>query len=114
MARRQSGRMEEKICLCLTWPAMTARVTPSRWKVSMRLRELAEGEPVDVDVGVGGGAGVDLGVGLFFDGGDDYGETVSAGGVEEEEREAAVAGDESEFSLCRHERFFARVEIHNF
>jgi len=59
--------------------------------------EFAEGEPVDVDVGVGGGAGVDLGVGFFFDGGDDYGEVVSARGVEEEKGEASVAGDEAEF-----------------
>ena len=34
-ASRQSGLMLEKICLCLTWPAMTARVTPSALKVSM-------------------------------------------------------------------------------
>ena len=71
------------------------------------LGEFAEGEPVDVDVGVGGGAGVDLGVGLFLDGGDDDGESVGACGVEEEEGEAAVAGDEAEvlhfayFSLRR-------------
>ncbi len=30
LASRQSGRMLEKICLCLTCPAMTARRTPSR------------------------------------------------------------------------------------
>ena len=36
LASRQSGRMLEKICVCLTWPAMTARVTPSARKVSMR------------------------------------------------------------------------------
>ena len=35
LASFQSGRMLEKICLCLTCPAITARVTPSRWKVSM-------------------------------------------------------------------------------
>jgi hypothetical protein len=57
--------------------------------------EFAEREPVDVDVGVGGGAGVDLGVGLFVDGCDDDGEAVGACGVEEEEGEAAVAGDQA-------------------
>src|ERR1019366_7773254 len=36
-ASRQSGLMAEKICLCLTCPAMTARVTPSALKVSMSL-----------------------------------------------------------------------------
>src|SRR5208283_1679185 len=36
LARRQSGRMLEKIWVCLTWPAMTARVTPAARKVSMR------------------------------------------------------------------------------
>src|SRR5581483_3877723 len=35
LASRQSGRMLEKICLCLTCPAMTARLTPSRLKVSI-------------------------------------------------------------------------------
>ena len=59
--------------------------------------EFAEGEPVEVDGGVGGGACVDVGVGLLLDGGDDDGEVVGAGGVEEEEGEAAVAGDEAEF-----------------
>ena len=34
-ASRQSGRMLEKICLCFTCPAITARCTPSRWKVSI-------------------------------------------------------------------------------
>ena len=58
-------------------------------------RELAEGEPVDVDVGVSCGAGVDLGVGLFFDGCNDYGEAVGACCVEQEEGEAAVAGDQA-------------------
>ena len=64
----------------------------------MRLGEFAEREPVDADAGVGGGAGVDLGVGLFLDGGDDDGEAVGARGVEQQEREAAVAGDEAEDS----------------
>ena len=36
LARRQSGRMEENIWVWRTWPAMTARVTPSSRKVSMR------------------------------------------------------------------------------
>jgi hypothetical protein len=57
--------------------------------------EFAEREPVDVDVGVCGGASVDLGVSLFVDGGDDDGETVSACCVEQEEGEAAVAGDQA-------------------
>ncbi len=34
-ASRQSGRMLEKICLCRTCPAITARVTPSAWNVSI-------------------------------------------------------------------------------
>ena len=36
-ASRQSGLMLEKICLCLTCPAMMARVTPSALNVSMSL-----------------------------------------------------------------------------
>ena len=62
--------------------------------------EFAKRHPVDADCGIGGGAGVDLGVGLFLDGGDYDGEAMSAGGVEQQEREAAVAGDEAEFGLC--------------
>jgi len=57
--------------------------------------EFAEGEPVDVDVRVGGGAGVHIGVGLFLDGGNDYGEAVGSCCVEQEEGEAAVAGDQA-------------------
>jgi len=37
-ARRQSGRMAEKICVWRTWPAMTERVTPSARKVSISSR----------------------------------------------------------------------------
>ena len=70
---------------------------------------------MDVDVGVCGSASVDLGIGLFFDGGDYYGEAVGTCGFEEQEWEAAVAGDEAEFVLCvRHERFFACVQIYIF
>jgi len=57
--------------------------------------EFAEGDPVDADGGVGGGAGVDFGVGLFFDCSDDDGEAVGACGVEQQEREASIAGDEA-------------------
>ena len=57
---------------------------------------------MDADVGVGGGAVVDLGVGLFLDGGDDDGEPVGARGVEQQEREAAVAGDEAEVRRFSH------------
>src|ERR1700691_1030895 len=35
LASRQSGRMLEKICLCLTWPAITAWLIPSLRKVSV-------------------------------------------------------------------------------
>src|SRR6202167_2290503 len=35
LASRQSGRMLEKICLCLTWPAITAWLMPSWRKVSI-------------------------------------------------------------------------------
>lgn len=52
---------------------------------------------MQVDLRIERGAAGDLGVGFFFDSGDDDGETVGACGVEEEEGEAAVAGDETEF-----------------
>jgi hypothetical protein len=50
---------------------------------------------VDADGGVGSGASVDLGIGLLLDGSDDDGEAVGAGGVEQQEREASVAGDQA-------------------
>src|SRR5580698_118762 len=36
-ANRQSGRILEKICLCFTCPAITARATSSAWNVSISL-----------------------------------------------------------------------------
>src|SRR5262249_25336604 len=44
LASFQSGLMLEKICLCLTWPAITARLTPSRLNVSISL----ESSPSDI------------------------------------------------------------------
>ena len=87
--------MEEKIWVCLTWPAITARVTPAAWKVSMR----RESSPSDIqwtqDGRVGGGAGIDCWVGLLPDGGDNYREAVRARGVEQQEREVPAAGYEA-------------------
>ena len=101
LARRQSGRMLENIWVCLTWPAMTARVTPAALEGVDEAGELAEREPVDADGGVGGGAGIDLGIGLLLDGGDDDRKAVGARGIEQQEREASVAGDESEDEIAR-------------
>ena len=42
------------------------------------------------------------GIGLFLDRGDDDLEAVGARGVQQEEGEAAVAGDEAEFLLWNH------------
>ncbi len=75
---------------------MVARVDAFGLKGFDEAGEFAEGEPVDVDVGVGGRARVLIsGSVLFVDGGDDDGEAVGACGVEEEEGEAAVAGDQA-------------------
>ena len=52
---------------------------------------------MDVDVWVRGGAGVNFGVRFLLDGCDDYGETVSARRIEQQEGKATVAGDEAEF-----------------
>ena len=51
---------------------------------------------MDADLWVEGSAVVDLRVGLFLDGGDNDGKAVGACGVEQKEREAAVAGDEAQ------------------
>lgn len=51
---------------------------------------------MDKDVGIAFGTIIDLGISLFLDRGDDDGEAMGASGVEEEEREASVAGDETE------------------
>ena len=67
--------------------------------------EFAERHPVDADGRVGGGAGVDFGVGLLLDGGDDDREAVGARGVEQQEREAPVAGDEAQALRTGLDRF---------
>jgi hypothetical protein len=52
---------------------------------------------VDVDVWVGCGTSVDLEISLLLDRRDDDLKAMRARGVEEEEGEASVAGDEAEF-----------------
>src|ERR1035437_1354706 len=94
-ARRQSGRMEEKIWVCLTWPAITARVTPSAWEVLMRRGGGPGALQRPRGGGAGGGAGVDFGVGFLLDGGDDDRKAMGARGVQQQEREAPVAGDKA-------------------
>ncbi len=48
---------------------------------------------MDTDVGIGGGAMIDCRIGLFLDGGDDDGKAFGARRVQEEKREAAIAGE---------------------
>jgi len=55
--------MEEKILACLTWPASITSWMPSRWRISMSLAELAEGDPVAAR-----GQRLDFGSGLLPDG----------------------------------------------
>ena len=87
--------------MCLTWPAMTARVTPGCFKRVDEAGEFAEREPVDTDGGIGGGTRVDLGIGLLTDGGDDDRKALGAGGIKQQEREASIAGDEPEDEIAR-------------
>jgi len=55
--------------------------------------ELAERKPVNHSCSTR----LNLREGLFFDGGDDNFKTLSPSGVEHQEREAAVAGNEAQF-----------------
>ena len=89
LGERQSGLMLEKICLCLTCPAMMARWTPSALEGVDQLGEFAERKPMD-----GGGAAVlNFREGLFFDRGHNYVEALRTGCVEDQEWELAVACD---------------------
>ena len=97
LARRQSGRMEEKIWVCFTWPAITARVTPSALEGVDESRELAQRHPVDADVRIGGGACVHLRISLLLDRGDHDGEAFSPRSIEQQEGKTSVASDQPEF-----------------
>ena len=96
LARRQSGRMRGEDLGVLDLTGHDGAGDAFCLEGFDEAGELAERHPVDADGGVGGGAGVDLGVGLLLDGGDDDGEAVGARGIEQQEREASVAGDEAE------------------
>ena len=91
-ARRQPGRMLEKICLCFTCPAMTARVTPSRRKVSMSL----ESSPSESQCTVAPRDSISR---FLFDRGDHNFVALRAGSIEDEEWEASVACDDAEFGV---------------
>ena len=71
-------------------------------------RELAKRHPVDANVGVGCCAGIDRRIGLFLDGSDDDGKAVGARRVQQEKREAAIAGDQAESGVVRH---FDRITV---
>ena len=43
---RQSGRMDEKMLACFTWPAIMTSLMPSRLRISISRLELAERDPV--------------------------------------------------------------------
>ena len=75
---------------------MMARVTPAAWKVSISRESSPSESQWTLDSGVGGGAGIHLGIGLFFERRDDDLFAVGAGGFEQQERKAAVAGDQTE------------------
>ena len=95
-ASRQSGLMAEKICLCLTCPAITARVTPSALKVSMSLEsspresQCTEAAPLD---SISGEVSSESQPRQLI--------PLSSRGVQHEKRERAVAGDKTKPSQKR-------------
>ena len=90
LTRRQSGRMEEKILACFTWPHIMTSVMPSCFRMSISLlswpREIQWQR---------GGQRFDFRRGFLLDG--DDGDVVAEAprAFEREQREAAVAGDEA-------------------
>ena len=84
-----------KILVCLTCPAITAWVTPASFSSADAGAELAERDPVDGGA-VARGRVVQLGKRLFLRRDDRDVVPLRARGVEHEEREPAVAGDEPE------------------
>ena len=96
-ASRQSGLMAEKICLCLTCPAITARVTPAALKVSMSF----DSSPSESQCTEAAPRDFDLREGLFFDGGDDDVISLRPRRVQHEEGKLAIAGDKPETRHCK-------------
>ena len=96
LARRQSGRMLEKICLCLTWPAITAWVTPSLLEGLDQPRQLAQREPVDGMPGSAAARASISGSVSSLMAATTTSDAVSARGVEQQKRKAAVAGDQTQ------------------
>ena len=97
LASRQSGRMLEKYLLVLDLAGHDGAGNSGGLEGLNQPRKFAEREPVDLDSGIGGSAGVHLRIGLFLERRDDDLFAVGAGGFEQQERKAAVAGDQTEF-----------------
>ena len=96
-ASRQSGLIAEKICLCLTCPAMTARVHAFGLESVDEFGQFPQREPVNRSRA----PGFDLGESLFLDCGDYNFEPLSPCGIQNKEGKLSVAGDESELLAQR-------------
>ena len=102
----QSGMMpSEKIFVCLTWPAMTACDTPAFFSRLMQVPSWPERDPVNLAAGPLRRVG-QFGEGLFLRRDDGHVVAGRARGLEDEEREPAVTGDESEAHLLVGQHFF--------
>ena len=91
MASRQSGRMVEKICLCLTCPAIMARLDAFALESFDQLRKLSQRKPVNRRRP----AILDLGKSFFFDRSHDNFESLRARCIEHEKRKLAIARDKA-------------------
>ena len=90
----RSGMMPPKIFVCLTCPAMTARVAPASRSRRMHVPKLTERDPVDRGAVPLGGV-IELGERLFLH--RDDGDVVAQcpRGIEDEKRKPAVAGNQT-------------------
>ena len=96
LASRQSGRMLEKICLCFTWPAITAFSTPSLWKVSIsRESSPSESQWTVMPSSAAARRSISASVSSRM-AATDHGQPLRPRRVQQQKRKPPVAGDEAE------------------
>ena len=95
-ARRQSGRIELKILLCFTCPAITACFTPSWCSKFNRAAQFAEAHPVEPL-----GGALECRRSFFANGDHGHFDAAAARAFEHEKRKITVSGDQAPIPLLR-------------
>ena len=91
-----SGTTPPNSLTCLTWPAMTARLTPAPSSVAMHAPSCAELHPGERRAAELARERLELGKRLALDGDDGHVVPELTGGAKHEKRERAVAGDQAD------------------